>query len=146
MDPDVLGAIIQALDTDATLQALLKGGTGHVFRARRIKAQECPCVTVGGRDESEPRVGYVASKKRDNLAIITIGVWVDSQRGSKPQSGRDADEIEQRIDAILLDGDAPPGTTRCWYKLPGGDQMLEDDTKIWHNPVRYSCEFTLTDT
>lgn len=144
MDPDTLGDVIAALNADVTLTGLLKV-TGRCFRARRIKTQDCPCVTLGGADDSIPRPGNVANRKRDNLALLKVDVWVDSQRSSKPQSGRDADEIEQRVDVILLNGASPPGETRGWQKIPGGNQMFEDDTKIWHNPTRYSFEFTITD-
>ena len=148
MDSAIFGAILTKLNGDATLTALL-GGSNRCFRARVIKPQECPCVTVRTTAESSgPRVGYVNYRKiRDQGVLIQVDVWVSAQDETVPCTGEDADEIEARIDAVLLDAvTETTGTLQGSWQKNTASQIFEDDVRIWHNSIRYGFQYRLTDT
>ncbi len=147
MDSDIFGAILTKLNGDATLTGLL-GSTGRCFRARRIKPADLPCVTISANAESStPRVGYIAyDKVRDNATLIQVDIWVSSEDEDAPCTGEDADEIEMRIDALLLDASSAVAGTRegTWAKSTAS-QTFEEDTRIWHNAIRYGFEYIIND-
>jgi hypothetical protein len=148
MKLDIFGAILTKLNGDATLQGLL-GGTNRCFRARRILPEDCSCVTVKSTNESSsPRVGYAVYQKiRDQSALIQVDIWVSAQDETKPCTGEDTDEIETRIDAILLDAvTETSGTLQGSWQKTTASQQFEDDVRIWHNAIRYGFQYSLTDT
>jgi len=110
---------------------------------------QIPAVTVMENNEkSIPRVGYIAGPKtRDNSPTVQIDVWVSSADESFPCTGEDADMIAERIDQLLLDASSPVTDTRAgtWQKT-SSSQQHDEDTRIWHNALRYTFEYSLTDT
>jgi hypothetical protein len=57
------------------------------------------------------------------------------------------DLIANRIDEILLDADTPTtGTLAGTWQKTTSSQQHEQDERIWHNALRYSFQYSKTDT
>ena len=143
----VFQGILDKLNNDTTLQGYF-GSTFFTFRAKMTAPSELPAITVMENTErSKPRVGYCTTKIRDSTPTVQVDVWVSSAEASFPCTGEDADLIAERIDAILLDATSPvTGTKAGTWKKAGSSQQEEDDTRIIHNALRYSFEYSTTDT
>ena len=137
-----LAAIIDALKADATLQGYLGGQ--FVYRAKRISASDTPCITVKDAGEtSRKRTCYIVHKNRDNAATVTVDVWVNKNSESFPSTGEDADTIANRVDVVLLMTQITG--TRAWEKV-SSNPFFEDDTGLFHVALRYSFEYSLTES
>jgi len=153
----IFGAILDRLNADATLMALLGKTVGDnpCFRAQRKAPISTPSVTLKmapepaelfcGTDNaiSTPLPNALLAK---NNPTITLDIWVSSDSSTTPNTGQDADAIEARIDVLLWLN--TPGwkyydsggnllfRTHGWQKITTSQQH-EDDTSLWHNVVRY---------
>ncbi len=143
----IFQAILTKLNGDAILQGYF-GSTSFAFRGKLLAPFSVPSITITENNEkSVPRVGYCTSKKRDNTPTIQVDVWVSSADESFPCTGEDADTIANRVDEILLDADTPTtGTLAGTWQKTTSSQQHEDDTRIWHNALRYSFQYSKTDT
>lgn len=144
----VFQAILDKLNDDATLQAYFST-TFFAYRAKSYAPFVVPSITLMENNEkSKARVGYTTTAKiRDNSPTIQVDVWVSSADESFPCTGEDADLIANRIDELLLDADTPTtGTMAGTWQKTSSSQQFEDDTRIWHNALRYSFKYSKTDT
>lgn len=142
----VFAALLDRLQADATLLGYLGGA--YIFRAKNVAPSQVPSITVfENTEKSNPRVGYCAFKKRDNASTVQIDIWVSSENDGFPCTGEDTDLIAERIDALLLDATSEVSGTRAgtWVKATSS-QQYEDDTALWHNALRYSFEYVITDS
>lgn len=141
----ILASIINSLSADATILSYLGGD--YVFRAKTTAPEQIPSITVKINNErSTPRPGYITTKKRDNYPTAQVDIWVSDAGDSFPHSGDDIDTIEGRIDEILLDASAPPaGTLAGTWEKESSTQDHEDETGIWHNALRYTFQYALSD-
>lgn len=153
----IFGAILDRLNNDATLMALLGKTVGDAacFRAQRKAPISTPSVTMRMAPEpSELFCGtdYAISTPVTNALLATnyptvqFDIWVSSESSTTPNNGQNADAIEARID-ILLRLNTPGWKyydsggnllfrTHGWRKITT-TQQYEDDTSLWHNVVRY---------
>lgn len=134
MTRTILKAIRDALLANAGLVAALGGN--YVHTAEIMQTKQFPSVTLRLVGEgSKKRVGYFTIKKRDNTPIIQIDVWSKDSR-------LDTYNIADIIDEIAVSDSI--SSTRCWLKVSDSD-MYEEDTQIYHKPLRYSFEYTIDD-
>lgn len=135
MTTAIIKAVRDTLVADGTLTTLLGGN--YIYMTEIMQANQFPSITLRLNSEgSKKRVGYFAIKKRDNTPILQCDIWSKSSRYQTYQ-------IADVVDEILV-SDSVSGT-RSWTKIIDGD-MYESDTKIYHKPLRYSFEYTITDT
>jgi len=128
-------AVQDLLKDNAILQELLGGE--YVSVAEIMQPAVFPSVTIRLTSEgSKKRVSYDTFKKRDNSPIIQVDIWSNVSR-------LETYNIADQIDELLVGNSVP--NTRSWIKVSDGD-MFEPDTRIFHKPLRYSFEYTLTDT
>jgi hypothetical protein len=148
MKGTVYQAILDKLNDDATLQGYF-GSTFFAFRAGPLTPLAVPSITLQENTEkSKPRVGYTTTAKtRDNSPTIQVDIWVSSGDESFPCTGEDTDLIAERIDELFLDATSEVTGTKAgtWEKM-GSSQQHESDERIWHNALRYSFEYSITDT
>ena len=146
MITSIYAAILSKLNADSTLLGYLGGA--YCFRAKMTAPFRVPSVTLMENSEkSDPRCGYNAIKKRDNYPTLQVDVWVSSADEAFPCTGEDADTIANRIDAVLLDStSAVTGTTEGSWRKISSSQQYEPEERIWHNAIRYSFQYTITDS
>ena len=143
MKTTVFQGIIDAIASDATILGYL-GGT-YVFRGKADGLAHVPSITVRETTESSlKRVCYNAFPVRDNDVAVQVDVWVSAAGESFPYTGEHIDQIAERVDELLV-GATPVSGTRAWQKV-GSSQQYEDDTSIWHNALRYTFQYSITDT
>ena len=136
MTTAIIKAIRTALLGDSAITALLGGD--YVFMSEIMQTNQFPSITIKlSSESSKRRVGYFAIKKRDNGDILACDIWSKSSRYQTYQ-------IADRIDVVLISADV--SGTRSWTKIGSGGDMYEADTKIYHKPMRYSFEYTITDS
>ena len=136
-------AIIDKLEADATLLTYLGGA--YVFRGKATRAMQVPSITLTTNTEKAThRAGYNSNRVRDLYPTLQVDVWVSSEDAAFPCTGEDADTIENRVDAVLMSS-SPVSGTILWQKI-SASQQYEQDTRIWHNAIRYSFRYTTTDT
>ena len=134
MTRTILKAVRDTLKDDDILQAILGGD--YVYIAEIMQANRYPSITLRLTSEgSKKRVSYNTFKKRDNTPLIQIDVW---SKKSRLETYNLADQIDELLVADSVED------TRSWIKISDGD-MFEPDTRIYHKPLRYSFEYTLTD-
>jgi hypothetical protein len=134
MTRTIIKAIRDALLANAGLVAALGGD--YVYMAEIMQTNQIPAVTLRLTSEgSKKRVGYNSIKKRDNSPLIQIDVWSKKSR-------LETYNIADIIDEIVVSDSITD--TRSWIKIGDGD-MYEPDTKIYHKPLRYSFDYTITD-
>lgn len=132
----VMKAVIDALKGDSSLTTLL-GSANNITMTHISQTGSFPGVTVIQNTESaKKRVGYNAVKTRDQYPTIQIDCWTK-------KSLQEAYQIADLVD-ILCVGDNISGT-RCWQKVSDSDQF-EEDVHVFHKALRYSYEYTITDT
>lgn len=144
----VFQAILDKLNDDATLHAYFST-TFFAYRAKSYAPFVVPSITLMENNEkSKARVGYTTTAKiRDNSPTIQIDVWVCSADESFPCTGEDADLIAERIDQLLLNASSPTtGTMAGTWQKTSSSQQHEEDERIWHNALRYSFQYSTTDT
>lgn len=132
----VLNSIIDKAKNDAPLVAMV-GTASNIFRAKSLFPARVPAVTfkpAGG--DSKQRVGYNASKHRDNSPTLQVEVWIKT-------TGEDADAIADRLDEIYLSS-TPVTNTRSWYRATRSSQY-EDDTNMFHVSIRYTFAYSVQD-
>jgi hypothetical protein len=143
MNLTVFTAIIDKLQADTTLTGYLGGP--HILRAYSSAPAQIPSVTVmvnnGG---SKHRPGAATTKRRDANPTVQIDVWVSSASEDFPSTGEDADEIANCIDSILMDASSPVTNTTGWERTTESQQH-EGSENIWHNALRYSFRYSMTD-
>ena len=143
MNTTVFQAILDNLQADTTLTGYLGGA--YIFRAKAVAPSQIPSVTLQTNNEkSDKRAGYNSSKHRDASPTIQIDVWVSDQHEGMPCTGEDADIIANRIDSTILNPTSQITGTYGWSKTTESQQH-EDETGIWHNALRYTFQYTLTD-
>lgn len=143
----IFQAILDKLNSDTTLQGYF-GSTSFALRASMAAPFSVPSITLMENNEkSIPRTGYNTFKIRDNSPTIQIDVWVSSADESFPCTGEDADLIANRIDELLLNSSSVvPGTIEGSWQKTSSSQQYEQDERIWHNALRYSFQYSKTDT
>jgi hypothetical protein len=143
----IFQAILDKLNSDTTLQGYF-GSTSFAFRASMAAPFSVPSITLMENNEkSIPRTGYNTFKIRDNSPTIQIDVWVSSADESFPCTGEDADLIANRIDELLLNSSSVvPGTIEGSWQKTSSSQQHEQDERVWHNALRYSFQYSKTDT
>lgn len=144
----VFQAILDKLNDDATLQGYFST-TFFAYRAKSYAPFVVPSITLMENNEkSKARVGYTTTAKtRDNSPTIQVDVWVSSADESFPCTGEDADLIAERIDQLLLNASSPTtGTMAGTWQKTSSSQQHEEDERIWHNALRYSFQYSTTDT
>ena len=135
MTKTIIKAVRDTLVADGTLTTLLGGN--YIFMAEIMQAARFPSITFRLTSESSKSlVGYTTYKKRDNYATIQCDIWSKKSR-------QETYEIADQVDVNFMAWSVP--NTRCWSKISDGD-MYEEDTKIYHKPMRYSFEYVVTDT
>ena len=148
MIASVFQAILDKLNSDTILQGYF-GSTFFAFRAKSYAPFTVPAITLmENTEKSKARVGYTTTAKvRDNSPTIQIDIWVSSADESFPCTGEDADLIAERIDQLLLNASSPiTGTVAGTWQKTSSSQQHEEDTRIWHNALRYSFAYSTTDT
>ena len=147
MHTTIFAAVVDKLNDDATLQGYF-GSTFFAYRAKMAAPAQIPSISVGENTEkSAPRVGSLTTKRRDASPTLQIDIWVSSHSEEFPCTGEDADTIAERVDELLLTpSKAVTGTLQGSWSKVSGSQQHEDDTTIWHNALRYSFQYSLTDT
>jgi hypothetical protein len=146
MTVTIFGAVITKLNGDTTLATTY---AIPFFRARTIKPADLPCGTLlVNNEKSSPRVGYnTTAKIRDNEPTIQIDLWCSAQSETFPCSGEDLDLVADRVDAVLLDSTSSvSGSKEGTWRKTTSSQQLENDTGIWHNALRYTFQYSTTDT
>lgn len=135
MTTAILKAIRDKILVTTAITTLLGGN--YVYTAEIMQTNQYPSITLRLSTEgSKKRVGYNAIKKRDNTPILQADIW---SKSSRYQTYKIADAL----DALLMP-DAV-ANTRCWLKIGDGDQY-EIDTGVYHKAMRYSFDYTITDT
>ena len=135
MTRTIMKAVQDLIKDNAIIQELL--GSEYVSVAEIMQPAVFPSITIRMTSEgSKKRVGYDTFKKRDNTPMIQVDIW---SKESRLETYNLADQIDE-----LLVGNSVPNT-RSWIKVSDSD-MFEQDTRIYHKPLRYSFEYTLTDT
>lgn len=135
MTKTIIKAVRDTLVADGTLTTLLGGNC--IYMAEIMQAAQFPSITLRLTSESSKnRVGYATYKKRDNHAAIQCDIWSKKSR-------QQTYEVADLVDVNLMAWSVP--NTRCWSKISDGD-MYEEDTKIYHKPMRYSFEYIVADT
>lgn len=135
MTKTVLKEVRDTLLADSTLTTLLGGN--YVFVAEIMQAKTFPSITLRLTSEgSKKRVSYDTFKKRDNTPIIQCDIWSKKSR-------EETYNIADRLDKLLV-ADTVSGT-QSWIKISDGD-MFEQDTRIYHKPIRYSFAYVLDDS
>jgi len=135
MTKTIIKAVRDTLVGDGDLTTALGGN--YIYMSEIMQAKQFPSITLRLNSEgSKNRVGYMSSKKRDNNPILQCDIWSKSSR-------QKTYEIADILDEILMSWAVT--NTRCWIKVSDGD-MYESDTGIFHKPIRYSFEYTITDT
>lgn len=135
MTKTVLKEVRDTLLADSTLTTLLGGN--YVFVAEIMQAKTFPSITIRLTSEgSKKRVGYGTFKKRDNTPMIQCDIW---SRKSREETYDIADRLDKLLVANTVSG------TQSWIKVSDGD-MFEQDTRIYHKPVRYSFAYVLDDS
>jgi hypothetical protein len=143
MRHEVFQAILDKLTSDGVLTSRLGGA--YVYRRQTNRVGRIPSVTLAENTESStPRVGYRVTRKRDNSPILQVDIWVSGDDESSPNSGEDADLIAERVDELLLDASSPLTGTGQWARTTSS-QQFEEDTRIWHNALRYTFQYSITD-
>lgn len=153
----IFGAILDRLNADATLMALMGKTVGDApcFRAQRKAPISTPSVTL--RIAPEPSELFCGTDNAistpvtnallaTNSPTIQLDIWVSSESSTTPNTGQDADAIETRIDILLRlntlgwkyydSGGNLLFRTHGWRRITTS-QQYEDDTSLWHNVVRY---------
>jgi hypothetical protein len=148
---DIFDAIVKKANDDTLLQGLLKG-TKRCFRYMRLSPEQLPAVTFKEQGETsklQPCVEacYAAGNAiiRVNAPLLQVDVWVNSQSSTAPNTAEDADAIANRLCEIYLDARSFVTTesgkdTHGWQQV-SSTQMLEPDTLIWHNALRFTFEY-----
>lgn len=135
MTTAIIKAIRTALLADSAITTLLGGD--YVFMSEIMQTNQFPSITIKlSSESSKRRVGYFAIKKRDNDGTLACDIWSKRSRYQVYQ-------IADRLDILLIGADV--SDTRLWMKVSDTD-MYESDTKIYHKVVRYSFEYTITDS
>lgn len=143
MKAAVFQAILTKLTSDATLVSRLGGAL--VYRRQTDRIGHIPSITISENTEaSVPRVGYRTIRMRDNSPVLQVDIWVSGDDESSPNSGEDADLIAERVDELLLDASSPVTGTQQWART-SSSQQFEDDVRVWHNALRYSFQYSITD-
>ena len=142
----VFQEILDTLNEDGILTGYI--GANHCYRARMTAPSIIPSVTIMENNEKcTPRVGYDAVHVRDHACTVQVDIWVSSSDETFPCTGEDTDLIAERIDELLLNSRSEVVGTRAgsWQKV-SSSQQYEADEMIWHNALRYSFEYSKTDT
>jgi len=135
MTRTVLKEVRDTLLADSELTTLLGGN--YVYLAEIMQVKIFPSVTLRlATGSSKKRVGYNTFKRRDNEETLQIDCWSKKSR-------LETYNIADRIDKLLV-ADSVTGTYG-WIKVSDGD-MFEQDTRIYHKPVRYSFAYVLDDS
>lgn len=135
MTKTVLKEVRDTLLADSTLTTLLGGN--YVFVAEIMQAKTFPSITLRLTSEgSKKRVSYDTFKKRDNTPTIQCDIW---SRKSREETYDIADRLDKLLVANIVSG------TQSWIKVSDGD-MFEQDTRIYHKPIRYSFAYVLDDS
>jgi len=134
MKTTIFAAVRNALKADATLLGYLGGA--YIYRRHPAQTPKVPSVTLDENSEkSKLRVGYKTHKSRDLSPVLQVDIWIAS-------SGEDLDRIAYRIDELLFAGIAG---TRSWERISSSDHY-DEDLKAFHKVLRYSFEYSVTDT
>lgn len=134
MTKAVLKEVRDTLLADSALTALLGGD--YIFVAEIMQAKTFPSITLRLTSEgSKKRVSYDTFKKRDNTPLLQCDVW-------SKESREETYNIADAVDELLVQNSV--SDTRSWIKISDSD-MFEQDTRIYHKPLRYSFAYTLTD-
>ena len=134
MTKTVLKEVRDTLLADSTLTTLLGGN--YIYMAEIMQAKQFPSVTIRLTSESsKKRVSYGTFKKRDQNPLTQIDVWSKKSR-------QETYNIADRVDKLLV-ADTVSGTYG-WNKVSDAD-LFENDTRVYHKPLRYSFAYTLTD-
>lgn len=143
MRVEIFQAIIDKLEADTTLTGYLGGS--YIFRSKKVAPSQVPSITLLANNESSShRPGAATTGRRDADPTLQVDIWVSSAGESFPCSGEDADMIANRIDETLLDASSPVTGTAGWSKTTESQQN-EDEPGIWHNAIRYSFSYSMTD-
>ena len=144
MRHEVFQAILDKLAADSALVTRL--GEARVFRRQADQPAQAPSITLAENTESStPRVGYRVTRVRDNSSVLQVDVWVSGDDESAPNSGEDADLIAERVDEVLLDAASPVAGTGQWSRT-SSSQQFEEGTRVWHNALRYSFQYSIRDS
>lgn len=135
MTKTVLKEVRDTLLADSTLTTLLGGN--YIFVAEIMQAKTFPSITLRLTSEgSKKRVSYDTFKKRDNSPMIQCDIWSKKSR-------EETYDIADRLDKLLVANSV--SGTQSWIKVSDGD-MFEEDTRIYHKPVRYSFAYVIDDS
>ena len=135
MTKTVLKEVRDTLLADSTLTTLLGGN--YVFVAEIMQAKTFPSITLRLTSEgSKKRVSYGTFKKRDNTPMLQCDIWSKKSR-------EETYDITDRLDKLLVANTV--SGTQSWIKVSDGD-MFEEDTRIYHKPVRYSFAYVIDDS
>ena len=134
MTKAILKEVRDTLLADSTLTTLLGGN--YVFVAEIMQAKTFPSITLRLTSEgSKKRVGYGTFKKRDNTPMIQCDIW---SRKSREETYDIADRLDKLLVANTVSG------TYSWIKISDAD-IFEQDTRIYHKPLRYSFAYLISD-
>ena len=135
MTRTVLKEVRDTLLADSELTTLLGGN--YVYLAEIMQVKIFPSVTLRlVTGSSKKRVSYNTFKKRDNEETLQIDCW---SKKSRLETYNLADRIDKLLVANSVSG------TLSWIKISDGD-MFEQDTRIYHKPIRYSFAYVLDDS
>ena len=135
MTKAIIKAVRDAMLAHTTLTTALGGN--YIYFSEIMQTNQIPSITMRINTESSyKRVGYNASKKRDNSATLQCDIWSKSSR-------QQTYEIADILEALLMGENVT--NTRCWTKTSDSDQY-EADTEIYHKALRFTFDYTITDS
>ena len=127
MKESIYKAIRDLLKGDSTLQTLLGGQ--YVYIAHVAQTNQIPSITILAQSEKiKKRLSYSRFHARDAYPHVQIDCWSKKSRLETVQ-------LMDRIDELLI-SDGITGT-QSWERIGGGNDMFEQDTKIYHIPLHY---------
>lgn len=132
----ILGAVLAALQADATLESLL-GSSGRIHFGYYTSAQQLPgvYVTAGTSDRSTPRPGFATIPTRDCDDLPAVHTFA-----ATPEA---AEAIADRIAAVLFAGIVGGRVVNC----PSRSLQPDPDTPgLWHAAQRFAIIHSITDT
>jgi len=148
-----LEPIFTKLRADASLLALLGSPSDPktaIFRWKRLAKIVTPSVTIkrmGGPKNPFPGTDAAPSLKGSIYSmpsvIIQVDIWASSDSDTSPNTGEDVDLIEQRLDWNFIYDTLHVVVGTFGWKGITSSQQYEEDTRLWHNTVRYGFEYLI---
>ena len=142
MKASIFSGILTKLGTDTTLLTLLDSPTDWtttIFKRQRLEPIVLPSISVYSNERGGERYcGSFSAVKR--LSGIDVDVWVSGAASSAPNTGEDAEAIQDRVDEILYRS-APVAGTFDWESGTVMGARYEDDTQIFHCTSHYTFEY-----